>query len=79
MFVFFFLVALFLLFLLILERFFRMLLFRYVIRVVNVKEDNLEVLYERRLRNKVFENEEEKGLEVDRVNVFLIKILDGKF
>lgn len=51
---------------------------KHVTRVANAKEDNLEALYERRLRNKALENEEEKGLEVDRVNALPIKTLDGK-
>lgn len=53
---------------------------KHVTRVANAKEDDLEALYEKRLRKKALEKEEEedKGLEVDRVDALPVKTLDGK-
>lgn len=51
---------------------------KQVTRVANAKEDDLEALYERRLRKKAFEKDEDKGLEVDRVDALPVKSLDGK-
>uniref|UniRef100_A0A803LPD6 Uncharacterized protein n=1 Tax=Chenopodium quinoa TaxID=63459 RepID=A0A803LPD6_CHEQI len=51
---------------------------RHVNRVANAKEDELEELYERRLRKKKLENKEEKGIEVNRVDALPVKTLDGK-
>lgn len=51
---------------------------RHVNRVANAKEDDLEALYEKRLRRKTLENEEKKGIEVDRVDALPIKTLDGQ-
>ncbi|KAL2897207.1 Nucleolar complex protein 3-like protein [Bienertia sinuspersici] len=51
---------------------------KHVTRVANTKEDDLEELYEKKLRKKKLENEEEKGVEVDRVDALPVKTLDGK-
>lgn len=51
---------------------------KQVTRVANAKEDDLEALYERRLRKKAFEKDEDKGLEVDCVDALPVKSLDGK-
>ncbi|KMT17353.1 hypothetical protein BVRB_2g038110 [Beta vulgaris subsp. vulgaris] len=51
---------------------------KHVSRVANTKEDDLEALYEKRLRKKTLENEEKKGIEVDRVDALPVKTLDGK-
>ncbi|XAR56909.1 hypothetical protein NMG60_11037554 [Bertholletia excelsa] len=52
---------------------------KHVTRVADVKEDDLESLYERRLRKKSLEREkEENGFEVDRVDALPVKTLDGK-
>lgn len=53
---------------------------RHVTRVADMKEDALESLYERRLskKSKGKEAEEEKGMEVDRVDALPVKTLDGK-
>jgi len=51
---------------------------RQVTRVANAKEDDLEALYERRLRKKALEKDEDKGLEVDSVDALPVKSLDGK-
>ncbi|KNA16472.1 hypothetical protein SOVF_088790 [Spinacia oleracea] len=51
---------------------------KHVNRVANAKEDDLEALYEKRLRRKTLENEEKKGIEVDRVDALPIKTLDGQ-
>lgn len=59
-----------------LDKFFN--LCRHVSRVANTKEDDLEALYEKRLRKKTLENEEKKGIEVDRVDALPVKTLDGK-
>lgn len=56
-----------------------MLLERHVTRVADVKEDELESLYERRLKKKSLDKETEKqGLEVDPVDALPVKTLDGK-
>ena len=47
-------------------------------RIANAKEDDLEELYERRSRKKPREDEEEKGIVVDRVDALPVKTLDGK-
>uniref|UniRef100_A0A7C8Z503 CCAAT-binding factor domain-containing protein n=1 Tax=Opuntia streptacantha TaxID=393608 RepID=A0A7C8Z503_OPUST len=51
---------------------------KQVTRVANAKEDDLEALYERRLRKKALEKDEDKGLEVDSVDALPVKSLDGK-
>ncbi|XP_021888951.1 LOW QUALITY PROTEIN: nucleolar complex protein 3 homolog, partial [Carica papaya] len=52
---------------------------RHVTRVADVKEDELEALYEKRLRKKVQQKESDKiGLQVDRVDALPVKTLDGK-
>lgn len=52
---------------------------KHVTRVADVKEDELESLYERRLKKKSFDKETEKqGFEVDPVDALPIKTLDGK-
>lgn len=51
---------------------------KQVTRVANANEDDLEALYERRLRKKALEKDEDKGLEVDRVDALPVKSLDGK-
>ncbi|XP_021774492.1 nucleolar complex protein 3 homolog [Chenopodium quinoa] len=51
---------------------------KHVNRVANAKEDELEELFERRLRKKKLENKEEKGIEVNRVDALPVKTLDGK-
>lgn len=52
---------------------------KHVTRVANVEEDALEVLYEKRLRKKPVENQEEENkLQVDRVDALPVKTLDGK-
>lgn len=44
-----------------------------------MKEDELESLYERRLKKKSLDKETEKqGLEVDPVDALPVKTLDGK-
>lgn len=53
-------------------------MFRHVTRIANAKEDDLEELYERRSRKKPREDEEEKGIVVDRVDALPVKTLDGK-
>ncbi|KAF3655466.1 putative serine/threonine-protein kinase pakE-like [Capsicum annuum] len=52
---------------------------KQVTRVADVKEDELESLYERRLKKKSLVKETEKqGLEVDPVDDLPVKTLDGK-
>ncbi|XP_055834056.1 nucleolar complex-associated protein 3 [Solanum dulcamara] len=52
---------------------------KHVTRVADVKEDELESLYERRLKKKSLDKETEKqGLEVDPVDALPVKTLDGK-
>ncbi|CAN4122269.1 unnamed protein product [Withania somnifera] len=52
---------------------------KHVTRVADVKEDELESLYERRLKKKSLDKEAEKqGLEVDPVDALPVKSLDGK-
>ncbi|PHU20320.1 hypothetical protein BC332_11471 [Capsicum chinense] len=52
---------------------------KQVTRVADVKEDELESLYERRLKKKSLVKETEKqGLEVDPVDALPVKTLDGK-
>ncbi|GAB4827335.1 hypothetical protein Ancab_034222 [Ancistrocladus abbreviatus] len=51
---------------------------QHVSRIADLKEDNLEVLYEKRLRKKSLEKEEEKGVEVDPVDALPVKTLDGE-
>lgn len=52
---------------------------KHVTRVADVKEDELEALYEKRLRKKVQQKESDKiGLQVDRVDALPVKTLDGK-
>ncbi|KAM3341752.1 nucleolar complex-associated protein 3 isoform X3 [Capsicum galapagoense] len=52
---------------------------KQVTRVADVKEDELESLYERRLKKKALDKETEKqGLEVDPVDALPVKTLDGK-
>lgn len=51
---------------------------KHVSRVANVKEDDIEALYEKRLQKRTLENEEQKGIEVDRVDALPVKTLDGK-
>ncbi|XP_057516509.1 nucleolar complex-associated protein 3 isoform X2 [Amaranthus tricolor] len=51
---------------------------KHVTRIANAKEDDLEELYERRSRKKPREDEEEKGIVVDRVDALPVKTLDGK-
>ena len=52
---------------------------RHVKRVANVDEDALEVLYEKRLRKKPVEKQEEGNeLQVDPVDALPVKTLDGK-
>lgn len=56
-----------------------MLIYRHVTRVADAKEDELEALYEKRLRKNALKKEsEEKGLQVDRVEALPVKTLDGK-
>ncbi|KAK4352409.1 hypothetical protein RND71_027927 [Anisodus tanguticus] len=52
---------------------------KHVTRVADVKEDELESMYERRLKKKSLDKETEKqGLEVDPVDALPVKTLDGK-
>ncbi|KAK9699416.1 hypothetical protein RND81_08G172000 [Saponaria officinalis] len=51
---------------------------KHVSRVANADEDEVEALYERRSRKKILGAEEEKGLEVDRVNALPVKTPDGQ-
>ncbi|PHT50683.1 hypothetical protein CQW23_10430 [Capsicum baccatum] len=52
---------------------------KQVTRVADVKEDELESLYERRLKKQSLVKETEKqGLEVDPVDALPVKTLDGK-
>lgn len=52
---------------------------KHVTRIADVKEDELESLYERRLKKKSLDKETEKqGLEVDPVDALPVKTLDGK-
>ncbi|KGN44277.1 nucleolar complex protein 3 homolog [Cucumis sativus] len=52
---------------------------KHVKRVANVDEDALEVLYEKRLRKKPVEKQEEGNeLQVDPVDALPVKTLDGK-
>lgn len=52
---------------------------RHVTRVADVKEDDLESLYEKRIRKRSLDKEaEEHGLEVDPVDALPVKTLDGK-
>lgn len=53
--------------------------FRHVTRVADVKEDDLEALYEKRLRKtSVVKENEDKGLQLDPVDALPVKTLDGK-
>lgn len=48
-------------------------------RVADVKEDALEALYEKRLKKKALQMEQEDNkLQVDPVDVLPVKTLDGK-
>lgn len=48
-------------------------------RVADVKEDALEALYEKRLKKKALQKEQEESkLQVDPVDVLPVKTLDGK-
>ncbi|XP_075082454.1 nucleolar complex-associated protein 3-like [Nicotiana tabacum] len=52
---------------------------KHVTRVADVKEDDLESLYEKRIRKRSLDKEaEEHGLEVDPVDALPVKTLDGK-
>ncbi|KAL9227072.1 hypothetical protein vseg_002809 [Gypsophila vaccaria] len=51
---------------------------KHVSRIANVKDDDVEALYEKRSRKKILGEEEEKGLEVDRVNALPVKTADGQ-
>ncbi|CAN4092491.1 unnamed protein product [Withania somnifera] len=52
---------------------------KHVTRVADVKEDELESLYERRLKKKSLDKETEKqGFEVDPVDALPVKSLDGE-
>ncbi|OIT08440.1 PREDICTED: nucleolar complex protein 3 homolog [Nicotiana attenuata] len=52
---------------------------KHVTRVADVKEDDLESLYEKRIRKRSLDKEaEEQGLEVDPVDALPVKTLDGK-
>lgn len=52
---------------------------KHVTRVADVKEDDLEALYEKRLRKtSVLKENEDKGLQLDPVDALPVKTLDGK-
>lgn len=52
---------------------------KHVTRVADVKEDDLEALYEKRLRKtSVAKENEDKGLQLDPVDALPVKTLDGK-
>jgi nucleolar complex protein 3 len=52
---------------------------RHVRRVADVKEDDLETLYEQRLRKKSAEGKnEEKGVQIDPVDALPVKTLKGE-
>lgn len=47
-------------------------------RVADAKEDELEALYEKRLRKNALKKIEENSLQVDHVDALPVKTLDGK-
>ncbi|KAF7824419.1 nucleolar complex protein 3-like protein [Senna tora] len=52
---------------------------KHVTRVADAKEDELEALYEKRLRKNALKKEvEENSIQVDRVDALPVKTLDGK-
>ncbi|XP_028788879.1 nucleolar complex protein 3 homolog [Neltuma alba] len=52
---------------------------KHVTRVADAKEDDLEALYEKRMRKNALKKEtEETSLQVDRVDALPVKTLDGK-
>ncbi|KAI9116384.1 hypothetical protein K1719_012551 [Acacia pycnantha] len=52
---------------------------KHVIRVADAKEDDLEALYEKRMKKNALKKEtEESSLQVDRVEALPVKTLDGK-
>ncbi|XP_054814559.1 nucleolar complex-associated protein 3 [Prosopis cineraria] len=52
---------------------------KHVTRIADAKEDDLEVLYEKRMRKNSLKKEtEESSLQVDRVDALPVKTLDGK-
>ncbi|KAI5324310.1 hypothetical protein L3X38_033383 [Prunus dulcis] len=51
----------------------------HVTGVANAKEDALEALYEKRLKKKSLQIEkEDPGIQVDHVDAFPVKTLDGQ-
>lgn len=57
-----------------------MWLVRHVTRVADVKEDDLEAIYQKRIRKKsvALKENEEKKVKVDPVDALPVKTLDGK-
>ncbi|KAK4285685.1 hypothetical protein QN277_002353 [Acacia crassicarpa] len=52
---------------------------KHVTRVADTKEDDLEALYEKRMKKNALKKEtEESSLQVDRVEALPVKTLDGK-
>lgn len=52
---------------------------RHVSRVADVKEDDLEALYEKQLKKKALQKEKEpRGIQLDPVDALPVKTLDGQ-
>ncbi|KAL8171680.1 hypothetical protein V2J09_023484 [Rumex salicifolius] len=52
---------------------------RHVTRIADEQDDKLEAAYEKRLRKRSLENDEEKkGIEIDPVDALPVKTLDGE-